>query len=518
MADKKVVEILLPVVEVTLLEDRAFVVRRGNVSLPAGFSRLVVPGVAPVIVDKTVTPRAEGPVEVHDVRVVRFAKILREARPAEARELEEALEKAREEAGTVQRRAALIDGQIKGFERLEELALNEIVEDAAWGRDAWESGRERIALLEERAVAFHAEQAAAMAANESRFQAIGDLERRLAAVKSPSTCVGARFEIDVEASAAGSCILGLEYLVPGACWRPWHVADSASPGKNVVRFRSEACVWQNTGEDWMGVRLLFSTQRPSLGAEPPSLVSDVLATRKKASEIVVTEREQAVQTTGLGSATDRQVDEMPGIDDGGEVLALRAADPADIPSDGRPYRVPYGEFETGGETERVLMPELAPCAFFRTVQPNKGGKPILAGPVDLLIEGGYSGRTQVKFVAPGERFVLGWGIEPALRVHRETAKKDEEASILSGWLVSRRFVKLRLSNVGAEAISVNVTERVPVSEIEQVEITVDPKETTGAKAPDKDGFIAWEVTLPPHGRETLQLTYTIRKRKAVTGL
>jgi len=233
---------------------------------------------------------------------------------------------------------------------------------------------------------------------------------------------------------------------------------------------------------------------------------------------VVAEREQTVQTTGLGAKTGREADEMPGIDDGGEALALRAADPADIPSDGRPYRVPYGEFETGTETERVLMPELAPCAFFRTVQPNDGGRPILAGPVDLLIAGGYSGRTQVTFVAPKERFVLGWGPEPALRVHREAARKDEEASILSGWLVSRRFIRLRVSNVGAETIPVHVTERVPVSEIEQVEITVDPQGTTGARTPDKDGFVTWDMTLPPHGRETLELTYTIRKRKAVTGL
>ncbi|MCA9687369.1 MAG: DUF4140 domain-containing protein, partial [Myxococcales bacterium] len=43
----------LPVVEVTLLEDRALVVRRGVVELAVGRTQLRVDGVAPVLVDKT---------------------------------------------------------------------------------------------------------------------------------------------------------------------------------------------------------------------------------------------------------------------------------------------------------------------------------------------------------------------------------------------------------------------------------------------------------------------------------
>ena len=53
-----------PVVEVTVLEDRAHVVRRGRIELPAGTSRLRIDGVAPVLADKTLcaalVPPASG--------------------------------------------------------------------------------------------------------------------------------------------------------------------------------------------------------------------------------------------------------------------------------------------------------------------------------------------------------------------------------------------------------------------------------------------------------------------------
>ena len=53
-----------------MLEDRARVIRRGTASLPAGQSRLIVRGVAPVLVDKTLTATTSAG-RVLDVRCVR---------------------------------------------------------------------------------------------------------------------------------------------------------------------------------------------------------------------------------------------------------------------------------------------------------------------------------------------------------------------------------------------------------------------------------------------------------------
>src|SRR5262245_61515151 len=73
----------VPVVEVTLLEDRALVVRRGVVELPPGRSRLRIDGVSPVMVDKTLAaaialPReGEQKGELPDELRVRSASVTR---------------------------------------------------------------------------------------------------------------------------------------------------------------------------------------------------------------------------------------------------------------------------------------------------------------------------------------------------------------------------------------------------------------------------------------------------------
>jgi hypothetical protein len=133
--------------------------------------------------------------------------------------------------------------------------------------------------------------------------------------------------VEVWAAAAGHYTVQVDYIVPGACWRPYHRAQLVElvQGKDpVLHFASEGCVWQNTGEDWTDVQFIFSTERPSLGMEPPQLATDVLHAQRKSEVLVVEAREQEVQTTGLGVAPKQRSAELPGIDDGGEALKLRS--------------------------------------------------------------------------------------------------------------------------------------------------------------------------------------------------
>jgi len=55
----------------------------------------------------------------------------------------------------------------------------------------------------------------------------------------------------------------------------------------------------------------------------------------------------------------------------------------------------------------------------------------LAGPVDLIRENGFVGRTSVLFIAAGERFELGWGPDAELRVKRHSESKQEKSRRLS---------------------------------------------------------------------------------------
>ena len=155
---------------------------------------------------------------------------------------------------------------------------------------------------------------------------------------------------------------------------------------------------------------------------------------------------------------------------------------------------------------------------------------LLAGPVDLVMASGYVGRTEIGFVAAGEKLALGFGPEADVRIHRSEARERDDAGLLGGWNVTTVRVALRLSNLGARPRVVVVTERIPISEVEQVEVHASAPEAylledahgeditqVTARALDERGLVTWSVELPPHGRRAVTLEYKIKSQRGVAG-
>ena len=512
-----VTKIEAPIVSVTLLEDRAHVTRRGAVEVPAGHSRLSVAGLAPVLADKTLAARLEGAsARVLDASVERDEVILDEEKPEDLRAIDERIEALEAETHAIDRELARLQKSLVQLSARADIELDEMSDDAAYDRADGDRWTKMIEGLDEREEALSKKVVALTAQKRIKTVEAGDLANRRAAIASPSTHIRAQVFVDVDATEAGAATLEIEYVVPAACWRPYHTARWIDDGR--VEFATDACVWQNTGEDWERAKLSFSTERPSLGAAPPLLRSDVVRATKKSPDVEVAAREEEIQTAGLGGGGTVTMNDVPGIDDGGDPMRIEAEHPATVPSDGRPYRVRLQTFEAESKSDLALMAELTPAVIVRTTQSNGGRRPLLPGPVDLVRNGGLVGRTTVEYVASGERFELGWGPDGDLRVAREVRHLEEESRMLSSWTKMPRIVELQISNIGSNTKKIHVTERVLVSEIEKVKVEVDAKKTTGGKTPDRDGMLTWEVDVPRRGNKKIELRYTVQKHDDVVGL
>jgi len=96
---------------------------------------------------------------------------------------------------------------------------------------------------------------------------------------------------------------------------------------------------------------------------------------------------------------------------------------------------------------------------------------------------------------------------------------DEEPGLLPSSTIGRSHrVRVHLSNLDDKPRKLAVTERIPVSEIEKVEIVFDEKNTSPKSKPNTDGFVRWDIDLPPRGHTTLSLRYVVRHHKDVVGL
>jgi uncharacterized protein (TIGR02231 family) len=429
----------LPVREVTLMEDRARVTRRGTVRLPAGVSTVRVDGVALVAADKTLQGRVRKGPEGSSVVSSRLQREHREVRtldPSDRAARTKAIHDLQKECTRLQNRSTWCEHAKGKLEELEGRTIQEIGVDVSWNRADRAAWEKVLGAIRERQEALLAERARIHADVRKLQEDIDRARREVSALDAVTEEYSCRIEAVVDARGGGDLEVEFEYVAPGACWRPCHtVTLSRTPEGPRVAIQAEGCVWQLTGEAWTDVQLYFSTQRPSLGVEPPELDEDLLTAQKKPDKVVVEVREQEVRTAGLGQA--REAAEMPGIDDGGEALNLKGSAPATVASDGRPYRAVMFRVTVPAETSLVCMPELAPCGILQSVQANASKAPLLAGPADLICESGPVGRTTMPFAAPGEKFKLGWGPDSEIRVSRWREDESIPDKMLSTWTEER---------------------------------------------------------------------------------
>jgi uncharacterized protein (TIGR02231 family) len=504
----------LPIRDVVVLEDRAHVTRRGEVEVPAGAGRLIVRGVAPVIVDKSIGVRlSDERVSALHARVVRTPVFER------TEEIDDEVRRMRARLEQIESRQRRQSRDAYDTDRILVALLDESAEDAAWGRPlnverqrSYEELVRRSRALAETLARVHVE-------IEELRRALDRKLARRRAEERPDLGMRADLEIEVEAREAAACEVTVTYVVANACWRPRHRAV-LDDDKRVVRLETEGVVWQNTGEDWADTSLALSTERASLGTEIPKLETDKVHTRKKGALVVET-RQEKIERAGLGAQPGagrvETIEEMPGIEDGGEAQHLRSPDAVTVPSDGRPHAIPLSTLESEAELELVIAAELVVAAVTRTTFANVAARPLLAGPVDLVRRGGASGRTTVGFIAPGERVAIGWGPEPAIAVHREVEPLKDETSLLGSWTTQAHDVRVTVANLGDRPRTVVVQERVPVSEIDKVKIDVVQKETTDGKDADAAGILTWKLELSPRAQKTIKLRVSTKRHADVIG-
>lgn len=499
---------------VTFFEDRAEVTRLVAVDLQPGTHDLILTGVTALVHDASLQVEMHGD---NALRVVSSRVVRRLVPPSQAGAEIESLEaeqrRARREAAAighaqqrtqerVARTLSLLDHWREG------LAASPPLEpgaDSPWSRSfdrlldaAQEGERDQV-------VAGRAKRDADVAAQHA--------SQRLAEARDAEPQLVCEVHVQVVADAPASGQIQVLYRTPGAVWRPEHLLrlTESGDGQN-LEITTWATAWQITGEDWSGIQPRFSTARPASAASAPEPRDDVLRSRRKTPE----ERSQvAVQARDVAMDAAREgprASEMPGVDDGGKPREYQALEATPLPSTGEPQRIEVESRSLAVEVRRVAFPERVPLAHY-AVRGVMGTSPLLAGPARIARGRGQVGRSRVDFVAGGDPFELGLGPDEGIRLRRRIKREHDRSAVLGRQTVTTK-VLVFLSNLSDETRTVEVVERIPVSEIEDVKVRLT--RSPGWDHDERDGMLTATVNLPPRATRELEIEYELKAASDVT--
>lgn len=512
MTDLQKHEVASVAVRVTLFEDRAEVLRRATVAVGPGISWVQVAGVTTLIDDPSVLCNVRGGA----ARVLASQVCRRVREVAQASESELRAAAADKKAATARRTAAEHAVEVAAAQERRHAAfiaqwieaLQRVPRVKQTGIEPWRSTFNQLSEAHLAAIEHLA------AAQKERDAAKRDVQRarqRLAQARCTTPRHEAVIELQLDSPDAAELTLELTYRTPCALWRPEHLCrlTQTADGGAQLQLTSSAVAWQRTGEDWSDVHCRFSTARPTQLATPPLLSEDVLRLRRKTEfekrNVVVEARDQTIAVAGLADGS-RLAAEMPGVDDCGEPLLLEASRPATLPSTGLPIRIDLGTLTLPCQVERICYPERGPATHVRATATLTGLRPLLAGPIGVVRNGELCGRGRIGYVGRGEPFEIGFGTDDGVRVRRQVEESREVTPVVGTQKITRT-VKLFISNLSGGMQRLSLTERIPVSELRDVEVTL--LQSSGLHFDSRDGLAKLPLELLPRATRELQLTYRI---------
>lgn len=483
--------------QVELFEDRARITRA--IDIPAGSSTVILDDLSPLVSEGRLG--FDGDAEVLQVDIEREHRTRAATDSVTARNLHARCEALRAQL------AAQGPSRVRSSDAAARASSVSATAYAWTGRAllAGQDGRAWIAGLQALENA-SLERALASAGAEVELERLGEelafQEACLEHAREASAEHRSRMTLCVHGPAAG--VLRVRYTIACALWRPVHRAYLQGEG---VEWEAGAMCWNATGEDWRGVRLVCSTERPGEAAKPPILQDDTLRAHTRAHEIFVEARDEQIQVAR--EAGSRESSEILGVDDGGSARVYEAEETVDLPSDSRPVHVTLEQWSNPAESLWTVLPERDPALVLQSHQVNASAQPLLAGPVTLFRSGAAIGRATIGLVPAGERFTLGWGANELVVVSRR-CDREMQTKAVTGRQSLHYSVESRIANLGDTPVEMQVRERIPVSELKEVEVTSPKANPTLSEGPDVDGMCTWMLRLDGHSERSVSLKFCIR--------
>jgi hypothetical protein len=373
---------------------------------------------------------------------------------------------------------------------------------------------------------------------QARVQA--DMDKRRGEQRTAPTSIA----VELTLSNPGPVEIDLSYRQTQARWRPTYEARLSEDRKN-LSLALNAAITQNTGESWTGVKVEISNARPSRGLnisswEAAQIVSAVPplpppppppAAENKDGRIsirgsqglgqrLLLNGQDVADNVFTGGRRSYSIDESIEVVDGDAPITEEASGLAatwslegakDIPSDGEPHRFRV--------QSRELQPKIALFAAPRLTNDVQqiarfdapSNFPLFPrAAVTHYVGGQRLGQSQLTMPTVGQSFTLGFGPYKPMRASlRKVDHKEETVGTFTKEHQWSLKDQMEIANDGAEAMDVEVQDRMLKSEQDTIKVTPQPETTPGfqEKIP---GVRTWTLSVPAKGKSSVTVATQVR--------
>ncbi len=332
---------------------------------------------------------------------------------------------------------------------------------------------------------------------------------------------------ELSAQEAGEYPVEISCREQQAFWNPVYEIHADSE-KDSLELRLRAKIFQQSGEDWTGVKLTLFTGNPSVSGtipemdpvhlriyEPPvyknrgaggARLGGMMKSAARMEEMVVEECEAmedaaapmtAMNAVYAGSGTASKGETMTeyalsgswDIRDGQEIIC-------DIKTDALPCRY-----------HAVAVPKLSDEAYLAAEVATSLLEDLQDTPAAVYLKGAFAGNVVLEPDMTKDNYDLSLGVDETVKVKREQKKKYTTNVLLKGQKKTEYEYEITVSSRKDKTISVTVSDQLPISD--EKTIVIEPLELSGAEREEEKGFLRWTFELAPGETKTVKLAWTV---------
>ncbi|TKR88158.1 hypothetical protein L596_012444 [Steinernema carpocapsae] len=479
----------LPIQQVTVFSDRAQVKRELKTRLGAGLHELVIENAAQSIDQDSIRIEGTGHAQIHEVKFKDEHVVQEDIDSAEVKKLVEELKDVEKQRFELSDKKDSFKRQVDTLNVMaNKIGCSEGGQTFVFTNDFESNLSIFFAFYDKRVMELN--------------QQIRDVEKPLERLNKESDKLNnkinelrnnSRFSrnilVSLEVLEESDMEFVLTYQVYGAYWRPTYdvrvVSAASTADKTALKMDYFAQVRQNTGEEWTDTSIVLSTAQPCLGGNVPELGTLNASFFKPPPPAHPAPMYRGYGGRPGGTSARMALCNYAMAEPIVEAVSMRAShqvlstefeipNKKSIPSDNTDHKMLITQIDFAPSLLHECVPKKSTNVFLTASVINSSEFPLLEGEAAVYLNHSFVAKTQVKSVAPGEKFTCSLGVDNAVKVTYKPAHKfntesgmfNKQASVANTQLISIQ------NNKQTEGITIIVREHIPKATDEKIKVKV----------------------------------------------
>lgn len=336
----------------------------------------------------------------------------------------------------------------------------------------------------------------------------------------------------VSVKSAKTSAIDLKYLVKDGGWSPIYdikAMDTDKPVELVYR----AKVYNNTGVDWVDLKMKLSTADPSLSVTQPDLRPWYMTFKqtysynqqryRKGDGGNVSKEKALNYSNSIVTSSNIELTGKPVVNETGSfseaVLPELSAEfdikeKYDIPSNDKPYLVEVTEHKLPAEYKHFAVTKLDKDVFLLARISGWEELNLIDGPANVYYGGTYLGQSFINTRNVKDTLDLSMGRDSKVMVTRSKLKEFSSTQFIGNKRKETLSYEFVAKNSRRSPVTIDVLDQIPISQSDDIEIKV--LEISGAVQNETTGELKWTFTLQPGQSRKVKFSYSIKYPKTKT--